>query len=214
MPAFCGRLGSESYTQGDMSSKKRPKTRQVAPDQILGERPESQTAPASPPRRPPVRERGPTSLYHRIGSPVTAGPTEAPPTEAPPSEHARKVKPAAPAAHRQFVAFCPIPLVQLDELGNVLWANEPFCDFVREPRDTVVGKRVDETRLGVVYPQVIRDLRICAEQVAPPTVKQVVVFEARDGRSVTWLCWLVPETNDLDEVQRFFGYLCPLQEQP
>jgi len=192
-----------------MSNTPKQRTTQVQPQQIVEERPETTDQPRR--HRPPVRERAPTSLYPRVAPPRS---TEAPerPAVAPAPEPVPRAKPAA-AAHRQLVSLCPLPLVQLDTLGNVLWANDPFCEFVREDRDALLGRRVDETRLGVLYPTVLSELQTCAGQVAPPTIKQVLRFEERDGRSVTWLCWLAPETNAFGEVLRLFGYLHPLSEQ-
>jgi PAS domain-containing protein len=199
------------------SKKKRPKTTEVHENQILDEHDTPpaaevpETTPASStgrPRRarPPVRERARTALYERA---VPPAPRPAPPPE--PGTSRGKVKAVAAATSRPFVELCPFALFQLDTLGNLLWANERFAEFVREDPAELVGKPVAGTRLGVVYPRLATDLRVAAEQVAPPTLKQVVRFEEQDGRTVSWLCWLAPETDAFGEVLRFFGYLHPLQ---
>jgi len=127
-------------------------------------------------------------------------------------EPSPKAKVPAGAAHRQIVDLCPIPLFQLDGFGNILWANDPFCEFAKQKRRELVGRAIHDTRLGVVYAEVADDVRRCVEQTQPPTLKRILRFVEQDGREVAWLCWLVPETNVFGKVLRLFGYLHPLGE--
>ncbi len=207
------------------SKIKRPKTTEVHDNQIVDaqaarqvpaepEPPpcastsETSSAPAGRPQRsrPPVRERARTALYERA---VPRAPRPDPPPES--VANRGKAKAVAAATSRPFVELCPFALFQLDTLGNLLWANERFAELVREDPAKLVGQPVAGTRLGVVYPRLAADLQVAAEQVAPPTLKQGVRFEEQDGRTVSWLCWLAPETDAFGEVLRFFGYLHPRQ---
>lgn len=166
------------------------------------------TAPPAGPlgRRPPVRERAPTSLYQRPVAVRRASPSGPHPAPVP--------RPGAGhgfgAAHRQLVELCPFPLFQLDTTGRVLWANEPCCELLGIALRDLFGKELVETRLGVLYPLLREDLSACVRERNAPALKRVLEYEDREGRTAHRVCWIVPERNAFGQAVRLFGYLQPL----
>lgn len=187
-----------------MPRKERPKTTAVEEAQILDES-KVPAGEASAVPRPPVRERARTALYQR--SPLAEAEADAQAQK--PRGTAAPRRAVGHPAHRAIVESCPFPLFQLDTLGNLLWGNAPFGEFVREPVDTLWGQPVSQTRLGVVYAELPRDVEGMVGQVSPPTVKRIVTFEEAAGVQVSWMCWLSAETNPFGDVLRIFGFLHP-----
>lgn len=197
-----------------MSKKERPKTTAVEETQILGES-AVPAGEASAVPRPPVRERARTALYQRPTLPEAGRSVET--SDVAGQERrgaAAPIRAVGHPAHRAIVESCPFPLFQLDTLGNLLWGNEPFGEFVREPVNSLWGQPVGQTRLGVVYADLARDLEVMVGQPSPPTVKRIVTFEEAAGVQVAWMCWLSAETNPFGDVLRIFGFLHPFGAAP
>jgi serine/threonine protein kinase len=122
-----------------------------------------------------------------------------------PSEQAAVVPPQR--ASHQLVQGCPFPLFQLDPEGRIVFVNKAFCRFVRGTATELLGQRIGDTRLGVVYPSIQTEAESCGRRSDRIPTRRTFGFELEGGQRVSLMCWLRPETDDQDRVVRVNGYI-------
>jgi hypothetical protein len=85
--------------------------------------------------------------------------------------------------------------------------NKAFCRFMREAEADLLGRRIGETRLAMVYPSVQSDAEACGRQRDRVPLRRAFAFALEDGSRNELLCWLRPELNREGRVVAVDGYI-------
>jgi serine/threonine-protein kinase len=85
---------------------------------------------------------------------------------------------------------CPVPTCLVGPDRAVVVANEPFSDLVCLPSTQLLGMRLDETLLSVVYPDIDLDLNQALRTGAP--MQRRLHLDSSAGQLSTAHVWLVP----------------------
>jgi PAS domain S-box-containing protein len=106
---------------------------------------------------------------------------------------------------------CPCPLFRVNTEPKILVANPAFCQFVGLDLQTAIGKTLDTTRLGLVYPTLRMDIISCALNRQP--LQQLLHFQKDEGKVISVLLWLVPELDASQNETTFTGIILPMAGQ-
>jgi len=101
---------------------------------------------------------------------------------------------------------CPCPLFRLDGEFRIRTANSSTWTFLAGTAKELTGMRLLDTRLGRNLPDLQQGLRRCAETGA--ALQQQLAFQADETRTVTFLLWIVPLSDDSPPVA-FSGIILP-----
>jgi serine/threonine protein kinase len=94
----------------------------------------------------------------------------------------------------------PLPMAGLNVDGQIVVANRAFAQFVSgDPKATVEGSNIQETRLLEVHPGLSADLRHI--HVSAESMQRVLDLTLQDDRPIRLMLLMVPGSADAGEIQ-------------
>lgn len=121
---------------------------------------------------------------------------------------------ASSAVQQGWMTFdtCPFPQFSMHGDGYLLSANQAFGWFLGVPAARLVGRSVNDTRLGQIYPKIREDMAKAVLGAEP--VQRRIRLELKDGARSQLILWLMPLFDELGGFVSCTGIVIPENSLP
>ena len=103
---------------------------------------------------------------------------------------------------------CQIPVFMVDADGRLRLTSDAFDRLVRRKAGAVIGHTPGSTVLGNIYQHIDADVAGAIERKSP--LQRRIDFVDSDNKEASILIWLVPETDEDENVVGLWGTLIPV----